>query len=108
MTFRFGSALILIGLITLVVFALGLSVQQADVRALLGGAALCALGLILRHRAARSAASRAFPDAAPCLRPAAPARRRRLTLRPAHGPIHQSTPVAAALRLSCLRALLSH
>ena len=57
MTFRFGSALILIGLITLVVFALGLSVQQADVRALLGGAALCALGLILRRRAARSAAS---------------------------------------------------
>ena len=57
MTFRLGSALILIGLLTLVVFLLGLSVQQADVRLLLGGAALCALGLLLHRRAARAQAS---------------------------------------------------
>ena len=57
MTYRLGSALILIGLIVLIVFLLGWSVQQVDVRALLGGAALCALGLLLRRRAARDAAS---------------------------------------------------
>ena len=57
MTFRLGSALILIGLLTLVVFLLGLSVQQADVRLLLGGASLCALGLLLRRRASRHQAS---------------------------------------------------
>jgi len=57
MSFRLGSALILVGLIVLSVFLLGLTVQQGDVRALLGGAALCALGLILRRRAARAAAS---------------------------------------------------
>ena len=57
MTYRLGSALILIGLIVLIVFLLGWSIQQVDVRALLGGAALCALGLLLRRRAARSAAS---------------------------------------------------
>jgi len=55
MSFRLGSALILVGLIVLSVFLLGLTVQQGDVRALLGGAALCALGLILRRRAARAA-----------------------------------------------------
>ena len=57
MIYRLGSALILVGLIVLVVFVLGLTVQQADMRALLGGAALCALGLLLRRRAARAAAS---------------------------------------------------
>jgi len=57
MTFRLGSALILIGLLALVVFLLGMSVQQADLRLVLGGAALCALGLILHRRAARDAAS---------------------------------------------------
>ncbi len=57
MTYRLGSALILIGLIVLIVFLLGWTVQQVDVRALLGGAALCALGLLLRRRAARDAAS---------------------------------------------------
>jgi hypothetical protein len=57
MTFRLGSALTLIGLLTLVVFLLGLSVQQADVRLLLGGAALSALGLLLHRRASRAQAS---------------------------------------------------
>lgn len=57
MTYRLGSALLLVGLIVLVVFVLGLTVQQADVRALLGGAALCALGLLLRRRAARDSAA---------------------------------------------------
>jgi len=57
MTYRLGSALILVGLIVLVVFLLGLTVHQGDMRSLLGGAALCALGLLLRRRAARSAAS---------------------------------------------------
>jgi hypothetical protein len=54
MTFRLGSALILIGLLALVVFLLGMSVQQADLRLLLGGAALSALGLLIHRRAARS------------------------------------------------------
>jgi len=57
MTYRLGSALILIGLIVLIIFLLGWSVQQVDVRALLGGAALCALGLLLRRRSARNAVS---------------------------------------------------
>jgi hypothetical protein len=57
MTFRLGSALILIGLLALVVFLLAMTVQQADVRLLLGGAALCALGLLLHRRAARAQAS---------------------------------------------------
>jgi hypothetical protein len=57
MTFRLGSALILVGLLALVVFLLGMSVQQADLRLLLGGAALCALGLLLHRRAARAQAS---------------------------------------------------
>ncbi len=57
MTFRLGSALILIGLLALVVFLLGMTVQQADVRLLLGGASLCALGLLLHRRTARAHAS---------------------------------------------------
>lgn len=57
MTFRLGSALILIGLLTLVVFLLGMSVQEADVRLLLAGASLCGLGLLLHRRTARAQAS---------------------------------------------------
>lgn len=56
MLFRLGSALILIGLIILVVFALTLSVGQADLRALLAGAGLTVLGLLI-HRSARQARS---------------------------------------------------
>jgi hypothetical protein len=56
MTYRLGSALILIGSLALVVFMLGMTVQQADVRLLLGGAALCALGLLLHRRSARAQA----------------------------------------------------
>jgi hypothetical protein len=52
MLFRLGSALILIGLIILVVFALTLSVGQADLRALLAGASLAVLGLLI-HRSVR-------------------------------------------------------
>lgn len=51
MLFRLGSALILIGLITLVVFALTLSAGQADVRTLLAGSGLAALGLLIHRRA---------------------------------------------------------
>jgi cytochrome c biogenesis protein CcdA len=51
MLFRLGSALILIGLIVLVVFALTLSVGQADLRALLTGAGLAILGLLIHRRA---------------------------------------------------------
>lgn len=54
MTFRLGSALILIGLLMLVIFLLSMSVQQLDLRLLLGGAALGALGLLLHRHAARS------------------------------------------------------
>jgi hypothetical protein len=57
MLFRLGSALILIGLITLVVFALTLSVGQADLRALLAGAGLAVLGLLI-HRGVRQNRSR--------------------------------------------------
>ncbi len=52
MLFRLGSALILIGLIALVVFALTLSVGQADLRVLLAGAGLAILGLLI-HRSVR-------------------------------------------------------
>jgi hypothetical protein len=57
MTFRLGSALILIGVLALIVFLLGMTVQQADVRLLVGGAALSALGQLLHRRAARAQAS---------------------------------------------------
>jgi len=50
MASRFGSALILIAVIALVIFLLTLQVGQADLRALLLGAALAALGLVLRRR----------------------------------------------------------
>ena len=53
MTARFALALILIGLITLMVFVTTYMNQEGDVRSLLLGASLCALGLILRRRVAR-------------------------------------------------------
>jgi len=53
MASRAGSALILLGLIALTVFLVTLSANQADVRVLLLGAGLAALGLLLRRRAAR-------------------------------------------------------
>ena len=53
MTARFALALILIGLITLMVSVTTYMNQEGDVRSLLLGASLCALGLILRRRVAR-------------------------------------------------------
>jgi hypothetical protein len=52
MLFRLGSALILMAVIILVVFALTLSVDQGDVRVLIAGAGLALLGLLI-HRSAR-------------------------------------------------------
>jgi hypothetical protein len=57
---RVGSAVILVGLIALMVFLVMLTTGQADMRLLLAGAALAVLGLLLRRRAARRAASRRF------------------------------------------------
>jgi hypothetical protein len=54
MAARAGSALILVGLIALVVFLVMFSGGEASVALLLGGAAISALGLIVRRRAARS------------------------------------------------------
>jgi hypothetical protein len=51
---RAGSALVLIGLIALMVFVVTFSIDQADVRVLVLGAGLSALGLVLRRRAARA------------------------------------------------------
>jgi hypothetical protein len=53
MAYRFGLALILIGLICLMVFAVTYMNQEGDARTLLLGASLCALGLIIRRRIAR-------------------------------------------------------
>jgi uncharacterized membrane protein len=53
MAYRFSLALILIGLISLMVFAFSFTYLQGDMRSLLLGASLCAIGLILRRRAAR-------------------------------------------------------
>jgi hypothetical protein len=50
MASRFGSALILIALFALLIFLLTLQAGQADLLALLFGAALAALGLLLRRR----------------------------------------------------------
>ena len=55
MASRFGSALMLIGLISLVVFILTFQIQQPDIPALLLGASLSALGLVIRRRASRKA-----------------------------------------------------
>jgi hypothetical protein len=53
MLFRLGSALILIGLIILLVFALTLSAGQADPRTLLAGAGLAIIGLLIHRRVRR-------------------------------------------------------
>jgi uncharacterized membrane protein len=53
MAYRFGLALILIGLISLMVFAVTYLNQEGDVLTLLLGASLCALGLMIRRRIAR-------------------------------------------------------
>jgi hypothetical protein len=53
MAYRFGLALILIGLISLIVFTVTYMNQEGDVRTLLLGASLCALGLTIRRRIAR-------------------------------------------------------
>ena len=58
MASRFGSALILIGLISLVVFILTVQIHQANTLALLLGASLAALGLVIRRRAERNAQRR--------------------------------------------------
>ena len=55
MGLRAGSALVLLGLIALMVFLVTFTVDQADVRVLVLGAGLGALGLVLRRRAARGA-----------------------------------------------------
>ena len=49
--FRLGSALILIGLVALVVFALTLTVGEADLRLLFAGAGLAIVGLLIHRRA---------------------------------------------------------
>jgi cytochrome c biogenesis protein CcdA len=50
MGYRLGSALVLMGLLALVVFLVTFTNQQGDVMTLVLGAALSALGLILRRR----------------------------------------------------------
>ncbi len=55
MASRFGSALILIGLVSLVVFLLTLQIQQPNTLALLLGSSLTALGLVIRRGVARNA-----------------------------------------------------
>jgi hypothetical protein len=60
MASRVGSALILIALFALVIFLLTLQIGQADLRALLLGAALAALGLLLRRRGRRPPRSTRF------------------------------------------------
>jgi len=49
---RLGTALVLMGTITLVVFVLTYSAGQADLRTLLIGAGLTAVGLVFRRRGA--------------------------------------------------------
>lgn len=58
MASRFGAALILIGLISLVVFILTFQIHQPETMALLLGASLTALGLIILRRAAGNAKRR--------------------------------------------------
>jgi len=60
MASRLGSALILIAVIALVIFLLTLQVGQADLRALLLGASLAALGLLLRRSGRRRVRSGRF------------------------------------------------
>jgi hypothetical protein len=47
---RLGSALVLIGLIFMVVFLVTFSAGRGDLRVLLSGAVISALGLLLRRR----------------------------------------------------------
>jgi cytochrome c biogenesis protein CcdA len=47
---RFGTALVFIGLIVLVVFLITFSAGTADLRTLLAGAGLAVAGLVLRRR----------------------------------------------------------
>lgn len=53
MSRRFGNALILIGIILLLVFLLTLQIGQGALTVLVLGAALSALGILLRMRARR-------------------------------------------------------
>ena len=53
MSRRFGNALILIGTLLLIVFLLTMQVGQSELAVLVLGAALSALGLLLRLRARR-------------------------------------------------------
>lgn len=52
---RLGTALILIGLITLVVFLLTAQVQEADLTILLFGAGVSLFGLLFRRQGAKRA-----------------------------------------------------
>jgi hypothetical protein len=52
MLLRLGTALVLMGTITLIVFLLTYSAGQADLRTLLAGAGLTLLGLVFRRRGA--------------------------------------------------------
>lgn len=54
MASRFGTALILIGLITLTVFIITFQAGQGDINVLLVGCSLCALGLLFRRISARN------------------------------------------------------
>jgi hypothetical protein len=53
MALRFGSALVLLALILLVIFLLTASIGQGDPLVLALGAALAALGLLIRKRGRR-------------------------------------------------------
>lgn len=53
MSRRFGNALILIGILLLIVFLLTMQIGQSELTVLVLGAALSALGLLLRIRARR-------------------------------------------------------
>lgn len=53
MSRRFGNALILIGVIFLLVFLVTMQISQGELTVLILGAALSALGLLLRIRARR-------------------------------------------------------
>lgn len=53
MLFRLGSALVLIGTLILVVFALTLSAGVGDLRTFLAGAGLAILGLLIHRRVRR-------------------------------------------------------
>jgi hypothetical protein len=59
MIYRFSLALILIGTISLIVFALTASVQQGEPSVLFIGASLCILGLLILRRIRRQRRSRA-------------------------------------------------